>query len=56
MRIFHFIFKILKNPILRVGLNRIYKNVSICTKHPIVRNGSHVDEILFFKNFNLLEL
>jgi hypothetical protein len=56
MRIFHFILIFLKNPILRVGLNRIYKNVSTCTKCPIVQNGPHVDEILFFKIFNLLEL
>jgi hypothetical protein len=48
MIIFHFIFKILKNPILKVELNRILKNVSTCTKCPILQNGLHVGEILIF--------
>jgi len=51
MIIFHFIFKILKNPVLKIRLNRILKNVSTCTKCPIVQNGLHVDEILIFLKF-----
>jgi hypothetical protein len=49
MIIFH--FKMLKNPILKLGLNRNFKNVSTCTKCPILQNGLHVDEILIFKQF-----
>jgi len=48
MIIFHLIFKILKEPILKVGLSRIKKNVSTCTKYPILQNGLHVDETLIF--------
>jgi hypothetical protein len=43
--IFHSIFKILENPILKVELNRISKNVSTFTKCPILQNGLHVNEI-----------
>jgi hypothetical protein len=49
MIIFHFIFKFLKNPILKVGLSRTFKNVYTCTKCPILQNGLHVNEILLFK-------
>ncbi len=55
MIIFHFIFKMLKNPILKVELNRISKNVSTFTKCPILQNGLHVDEIFIFKKFNLMK-
>jgi hypothetical protein len=51
MIIFYFIFKILKNPILKVRLSRILKNVFTCTKCPILQNGLHVDEILILKFF-----
>ncbi len=46
MIIFYFIFKNLKNPILKVRLSRILKNVSTCTKCPILQNGLYIDEIL----------
>jgi hypothetical protein len=46
MMIFHFIFQMLKNPILKVELSRIFKNISIWTKCPILQNGLIVDEIL----------
>jgi hypothetical protein len=42
----------LKNPILKVELNRIEKKIN-CTKCPILQNGPHVDEILIFKKFEL---
>jgi hypothetical protein len=45
MIIFHFIFKMLKNPILKVDLNRIFFNASIGTRCLIVENGLNVDEI-----------
>jgi hypothetical protein len=51
MIIFYFIFKNLKNPILKVRLSRILKNVSTCTKCPILQNGLYIDEILILKNF-----
>ncbi len=41
----HFIFKNLKNPILKVFLNRIFKNASTCTRCSILQNGLHVNEI-----------
>jgi hypothetical protein len=44
MRVFHYRFKTLKNPILKVGLNRIFLNVFPCTKCPILQNGLHVDD------------
>jgi ketopantoate reductase len=46
-------FKMLKNPILKVKLNKILKNISTCTKCLILQNGLNVDEILIFKNFQL---
>jgi hypothetical protein len=46
MIIFHFIFKMLKNPILKVELNKILENVYTCTKCLILQNELHVDEIL----------
>jgi hypothetical protein len=55
MIIFHFIFRMMKNPILKVGLTRIFKNVSTCTKCSILQNGLHVNEILILKKFNLME-
>jgi hypothetical protein len=55
MKIFHFIFKILENPILKVELNRISKNVSTFTKCPILQNGLHVNEIFIFLKINLME-
>jgi len=46
---FHLILKMLKNPILKIDLNRIFLNASICTRCPILQNG-HIDEIpIFFK-------
>jgi hypothetical protein len=51
MIIFHFIFKILKNRILKVELSIDLKNISTCTKCLILQNGLHVDEILIFKKF-----
>jgi hypothetical protein len=48
-------FKMLKDPILKVELNRIKKIISICTKCPILQNGLHVNEILIFKKFQLSE-
>jgi hypothetical protein len=47
--IFHFIFENLKNPILKIKLNRFLKNVSTYTKCLILQNGLHVDEILILK-------
>ncbi len=43
----------LKNPILKVKLSRIFKNVSTCKKCPILQNGLHVNELLIFKNIQL---
>jgi hypothetical protein len=34
--------KMLKNPILKVELSRIFKDISICRKCPILQNGLHV--------------
>jgi hypothetical protein len=42
-------FKMLKNPILKVKLSRIFFNISTYTKCSILQNGLHVDEILIFK-------
>jgi hypothetical protein len=53
MIIFHFIFKILTNPILKVKWSRNFKDVSTCTKCPILQNGLHVNEILLFLNFQV---
>jgi hypothetical protein len=53
MIIFHFIFKMLKTPILKVGLSKTFLNVSTCTKCSILQNGLHVDEILIFLKFQL---
>jgi hypothetical protein len=49
MIIFHFIFKMLKNIILKIKWSRFFKNVSTCTKCSILQNGLHVNEILIFK-------
>ncbi len=43
----------LRNPILKVKLRRIFKNISTCTKCPILQNGLHVDEILIKKKLQL---
>jgi hypothetical protein len=51
MIIFHFMFKMLKNPILKLELSRIFKNVSTSTKCPILQNGLIVYEILIIKKF-----
>jgi hypothetical protein len=48
MIIFHFIFKMLKNTILKIEWSRIFKNVSTCTKCLILQNGLHVNEIFIF--------
>jgi hypothetical protein len=45
-------FKILRNPILKVELSRILKIIFSCKKCPILQNGLHVDEILIFFQFN----
>jgi len=46
MIIFHFMFKMLKNPILKVELSKIFKIMYTCTKCLILQNGLYVDEIL----------
>jgi hypothetical protein len=46
-------FKMLKNPILKVKLDRILKKNYTCTKCLILQNGLNVDEILILKNFQL---
>ncbi len=43
----------MKTPILKVGLSRIFKNVSTCTKCHILQNGLHIDEILILLKFQL---
>jgi hypothetical protein len=48
-------FKMLKNPIFKVELNRILKIISNHTKCLILQNGLHVDEILTLKKFQLNE-
>jgi len=53
MIIFHFMFKMLKNPILKVELSRILKIISTCTKCSILENGLHVDGILIKKKIQL---
>jgi hypothetical protein len=53
MIIFHFIFKILKNPIVKIELNRIFKNVVTCTRCIILQNRLHVDAILFLKKIQV---
>jgi len=55
MIIFHFIFKMLKNPILIVDLSIIFKNVSTCTRCLILENGLDVHDFIFFENFTLVE-
>jgi hypothetical protein len=55
MIIFHFIFKMLKNSILKVELSRIFLKNSTCTKCLILQNGLHVDEILILKKNQLSE-
>jgi hypothetical protein len=54
MIIFHFIFKMLKNLILKVELSRIKKNIFIYTRCQILQNGLYVDEMLikFLKKVN----
>jgi membrane-bound acyltransferase YfiQ involved in biofilm formation len=47
MIIFHFTFKMLENPILKVELSRI-KNEIYLHKCLILQNGLHVNELLIF--------
>jgi hypothetical protein len=53
MIIFHFIFKLLKIPILKVDLNRIFLNVVIGTRCLIIENGLNIDEVLILKIFQV---
>ncbi len=53
MIIFHFMFKMLKKPILKIELSRLLKNISSCIKCPILQNGLNENEILIFLNFEL---
>jgi len=53
MIIFHSIFKMLKNTILKIEWNRIFKNVSTCTKCLILQNGLHVNEILILREIHV---
>ncbi len=43
----------LRNPILKIKLSRIFKNISTCTKCSILQNGLHVDEMFIFFKFQL---
>jgi hypothetical protein len=43
----------LKNPVLKVNLNKIKKIISTCTKCSIFQNGLHADEILIFQELQL---
>jgi hypothetical protein len=54
MIIFHFIFKMLKIPILKVDLSRIFLNALTCIRCLILQNGLHVDEFYFIFNFKLV--
>jgi hypothetical protein len=47
MIIFHFIFKMLKIPILKIDLSRIVFYALTCTRCLILQNGLHVDEFIF---------
>ncbi len=38
----------LKNPNLKVEVSKFFKNISTCTKCPILQNGLPIDEILIF--------
>jgi len=53
MTTFHFVFKMLKNLLLKVELSRIFKNVFTCTRCQILQNGLHVDEILIKKKIQV---
>jgi hypothetical protein len=50
--IFHFVFKMLKNPILKVDVSRIFL-MHLLTRCPISQNGIHVNEILIFFKFQI---
>jgi hypothetical protein len=39
----------LKIPILKVDLNKIFKNASTCTKCQVLQNGLHVNKLLIEK-------
>jgi hypothetical protein len=52
--IFHFIFKILKNPFLKIKLRKKNLNVFTCTKCLILQNGLHVNEIFYFFKFEAM--
>jgi hypothetical protein len=51
MIIFHFIFKMLKNPILKVELSIIFKNISTCTKCLILQMGYMLMKYYYFLRF-----
>jgi len=53
MTTFHFVFKMLKNLLLKVELSRIFKNVFTCMRCQILQNGLHVDEILIKKKIQV---
>jgi hypothetical protein len=53
MIIFHFIFLMLKKPILKVDLSKEKINASFCTRCLILQNGLHVDEILIYKKYQV---
>jgi hypothetical protein len=46
-------FKMLKNFILKITLNRIFLNISTCTKCLILQNGLHVNDLLIFLKLQL---
>jgi hypothetical protein len=45
---FFILYFYVEKPHLENKLNRIFKNISTCTKCSILQNGLHVDEILIF--------
>jgi hypothetical protein len=53
MIIFHFIFKMLKSPILKVEWSIIFKNVSTCTRCSILQNKLIVNEIYIYIKFQV---
>jgi hypothetical protein len=53
MRVFHFIFQMLKNPILKVELSIIFWNDFTFIRCPILQNGLNLDEILIFWKFQV---
>ncbi len=53
MIVFPFMFKILKNPILKVELSRIIKNISTYTNCMFLQIKLHGNEILIKKKIQL---